>query len=62
MQNFKINQIVLCELRVTYSVIAENHEAALKIIAEIDSPSCAHGRDFEILSDKEILSTKIEGA
>jgi hypothetical protein len=56
---FNVAQTVLCEVNVWYSVEAKNETEAAAKVAMIDCPTCADGRDFEIVSDNEILLTNI---
>lgn len=64
MSKFKVNQIVLCEVRVTYSVTAETHQDALRIASKNDSPTSGgllNGYDYEIISDLSIIKTEVTG-
>ena len=62
MAKFEVNQIVLCEVRVSYFVEAVNHQEALRIASENDSPTdrSADGCDYEIISDNAILKTTLK--
>jgi hypothetical protein len=62
MSKFNVEQIVLCEVRVWYTVEANNHTQALEIVAKNDCPTdrSMDGTDYEIISDTEILKTKVE--
>ena len=64
MSNFKVNQIVLCEVRVTYFVTAETHQDALRVASKNDSPTSGdllNGYDYEIISDLSIVKTEVTG-
>ena len=56
---FNVAQTVLCEVNVWYTVEAKNETEAAELVAKIDCPTCADGRDFEIISDNQILITNI---
>jgi hypothetical protein len=60
MAKFKVNQIVICEVRVWYEVDALTHSDALDIVAKKRCPTSEDGADYEIISDVEIKSTKVE--
>lgn len=61
MAKFRVKQIVLCEVEVVYNIEATDMYEALDQVIKIDTPTCADGRDFEIISDVEIKSTHIAG-
>jgi hypothetical protein len=62
MKKFRVEHVVLCEVRVWYQVDANNHSEALEIVSKVDCPtgsSIINGADYEIISDNEILYTKV---
>ena len=61
MTKYKVEQLVMCEVRVWYTVEAPNHSDAVLAVAKNNCPTCAEGRDFEIISDNEIKYTLING-
>jgi hypothetical protein len=60
MAKYRVSQLVMCEVKVWYEVDAIDHASALAEVAKNDTPTCVDGRDFEIISDKEITFTKVE--
>jgi len=62
MAKFKVNQIVMCEVRVWYVVDAPTHSEALALVASRRCPTSEDGADYEITSDTAITYTKVEEA
>jgi hypothetical protein len=60
MAKFKVNQIVMCEVRVWYVVDAPTHSEALDMVAKKRCPTSEAGADYEITSDTAITYTKVE--
>lgn len=60
MAKFKVNQIVMCEVRAWYVVDAPTHSEALALVASKRSPTSESGVDYEITSDTAITYTKVE--
>lgn len=63
MKKFKVQQVVLCEVSVWFTVQAESHTEALELVAQEGAPtsrSIMDGADYEITSDNNILKTLIE--
>jgi hypothetical protein len=54
-----VEQVVRCDVRVWYTVEAESFTQALVKVANVDCPTCADGRDFEVISDNSVVSTKV---
>jgi hypothetical protein len=59
MKKYRVEQLVLCEVRVWNVVEAPTHEQALQIVAGFEAPTSVDGKDYEINSDVSILSTKV---
>ena len=57
MAKYEVRQMVMCEVSVWYVVEADSHTEALLEVSKINCPTCAEGRDYEINSDCNILST-----
>ena len=55
MPQFKVQQIVQCEVNVWYVIEAKNQTDAEKMVKTISTPTCAEGCDYEIVNDSEIL-------
>jgi hypothetical protein len=60
MAKYDVSQMVMCEVSVWYVVEADSHTEALLEVSKINCPTCANGRDFEINSDCNILSTSVK--
>lgn len=60
MKDFKVRQLVLCEVSVWYYIKAESHEQALQIVANNKCPTSTSGVDYEINSDEKIIQTFVE--
>ena len=62
MAKYNVKQSVMCLVNVTYVIDAESMVDAILQVSILDCPTCVDGRDFEIIEDCNILSTKIEKA
>lgn len=60
MPKFRVDQLVLCEVKVWYNLEADTMEDALNKVAEIKTPTCAVDVDWEITSDQNIITTSIK--
>ena len=55
MKVYKVEQLVKCEVRVTYSLRADSMEEALKVVAEEKTPTATDGADHYVVSDGDIV-------
>ena len=55
MKIYKVEQLVKCEVRVTYSLRADSMEEALKVVAEEKTPTAKSGADHYVVSDSDIV-------
>ena len=55
MRTYKVEQLVKCEVRVTYRVAADSMEEALHIVAEEKTPTARSGADHYVVSDSDIV-------
>lgn len=63
MKTYRVRHVVMCEVQAWSIVKAENFEQALAEVAKITIPTSSgngYHYDHEIISDKQIISIKIE--
>lgn len=59
MKLYKVEQLVKCEVRVTYNVRADSMEEALQLVAEEKCPTARDGADHYVTTDNDIVYTLV---